>query len=116
MARNRKYRSAAVRFGPALKAFLLCLLLGGSAVGYVWQKNQIHQLGHQIRTLENRHDQLVRLNKKLEKQLQSMRNPGFLEKRIQELGLVAPAQSQIWLLPEPARDAPKKSAEDQYTM
>ena len=45
MARNRKYQSAANRFGPALKAFLLCLLIGGPGVGYVWQKDQISQLG-----------------------------------------------------------------------
>ena|ERR1043166_8787914 len=114
MARNRKYRSAAVRFGPALKAFLLCLLIGGSAVGYVWQKNQIYQLGQQKLNLETRYKQVIKHNNKLQNQLQSMRNPKFLEKRIQELGLVAPAQSQIWRLPEPSRDAPKKSAEDQY--
>ena len=48
MARNRKYQSAASRFGPALKAFLLCLLIGGSGIGYVWQKDQISQLGQQI--------------------------------------------------------------------
>ena len=47
MAKNRKYRSAALRFGPALKAVLLCLLLGGSGLGYVWQKNQIYELGRQ---------------------------------------------------------------------
>ena len=53
MARNRKYRSAAIRFGPALKALLLCLLIGGSGVGYVWQKSQIDRLGRQIKTREN---------------------------------------------------------------
>jgi len=45
MARNRKSQSAAIRFGPALKAFLLCLLIGGSGIGYVWQKDQIGRLG-----------------------------------------------------------------------
>jgi hypothetical protein len=45
MAKNRKNQSAAIRFGPALKALGLCLLIGGAAVGYVWQKNQIDQLG-----------------------------------------------------------------------
>ena len=52
MAKNRKYQSAAIRFGPALKAFLLCLLIGGSGIGYVWQKNQIYELGQQIRKRE----------------------------------------------------------------
>jgi hypothetical protein len=36
MAKNRKNQAAAIRFGPALKASFLCLLIGGSAVGYVW--------------------------------------------------------------------------------
>jgi hypothetical protein len=45
MAKNRKYQSAAVRFGPALKAFLLCAVIGGSGVGYVWQKSQIDAKG-----------------------------------------------------------------------
>ena len=41
MARNRKNQSAVVRFGPAVKALLLCLFIGGSGVGYVWQQNQL---------------------------------------------------------------------------
>ena len=38
MAKNRKNQAAAIRFGPALKASFFVLLIGGSAVGYVWQK------------------------------------------------------------------------------
>ena len=33
MAANRKSQSAAIRFGPVLKALLLCLLIGGSVGG-----------------------------------------------------------------------------------
>ncbi len=69
MARNRKYQSAAIRFGPALKAFLLCLLIGGSGVGYVWQKDQISQLGQQIKKRELRLAELEHQNEKLRKQL-----------------------------------------------
>ena len=79
MARNRKYQSAAIRFGPALKAFLLCLLIGGSGVGYVWQKDQIDQLGQQIKKREMRLAELEDQNEKLEKQLATMRSPRFLE-------------------------------------
>ena len=106
MGRNRKYQAAGIRFGPALKAFLLCLLIGGSGVGYVWQKNQIFQLGQQIKTREIRLDQLQAQNKKLEKQLGTMRTPAFLEKKIIDLklGLLQPLRSQIWLLPEPTRE------------
>jgi hypothetical protein len=116
MARNRKYQSAANRFGPALKAFLLCLLIGGSGVGYVWQKDQISQLGQQIKKRELRLDDLKNQSKKLRNQLAIMRSPPFLERRIQELGLglVRPQQTQIWQLAEPARDLPRPVLERQY--
>jgi hypothetical protein len=116
MARNRKYQSAANRFGPALKAFLLCLLIGGSGVGYVWQKDQISQLGQQIKKRELRLADLENQSEKLRKQLATMRSPRFLERRIQELGLglVPPRQSQVWRLVEPARDLPRGERERQY--
>ena len=116
MARNRKYQSAASRFGPALKAFLLCLLIGGSGVGYVWQKDQISQLGQQIKKRELRLRDLVDQNKKLQKQLAERRSPLFLVRRIQELGLglVPPQQTQVWRLAEPARDLPRPEGERQY--
>jgi hypothetical protein len=100
MARNRKYQSAAIRFGPAIKAFLLCVLIGGSGVGYVWQKSQIDELGRQIRkreqTLASLHDQ----NEKLKKTLAMMSSPPFLAAEIQRLnlGLVPPQPSQNWVL------------------
>jgi hypothetical protein len=107
MAKNRKNESAAIRFGPALKAFFLCLMIGGSAVGYVWQKNQILQLGEQLRRSETRLNQARLLNKRLETQLQALRDPGFLKQKIKDLnlGLVEPQRSEVWLLPEPSRDS-----------
>ena len=104
VARNRKYQSADIRFGPAVKAFLLCVLIGGSGIGYVWQKSQIVELGLQIRTRELRLQGLQEQNEKLRKQLAVMRSPQFLETRIKELqlGLVAPQPSQVWRLNEPA--------------
>ena len=116
MARNRKYHSASNRFGPALKAFLICLLLGGSAVGYVWQKNQISLLGQQMKQRETYLDQLVKQNKRLEQQLQAMRTPKFLQEQIRNLGLVEPALSQVWRLPEPARDLPRPATARQYVL
>jgi hypothetical protein len=116
MARNRKYQSAAIRFGPALKAFLLCLLIGGSGVGYVWQKDQISQLGKQIKRHELQLGVLAEQSEKLRKQLGTMRSPRYLERRIQELGLglAAPQQAQVWRLSEPARYLPRPDGERQY--
>src|SRR5947207_13421980 len=118
MARNRRYRSAVVRFGPALKAFLLCLLIGGSGVGYVWQKNQIYQLGKQIKQRELSLQAIEFQNEQLNRQLAQMRSPKFLDKRIKELnlGLMPPTASQIWRLQEPPRDLPKQGRETQYAV
>lgn len=118
MARNRKYRSAASRFGPALKAFLLCLLIGGSGIGYVWQKNQIYELGQQIRKREQRLQLLEHQNDTLRRQLATLRLPRALESRIKQLnlGLAAPVPGQVWQLPEPAPEPPAPAAERQYAV
>src|SRR5512140_2639858 len=113
MRRNRKYQSAAIRFGPALKAVLLCLLIGGSGVGYVWQKSQIDELGKQILKRERELSRLRDLNEKQNKQLGAMRSPPFLLSRIKELnlGLAEPQPSQMWHLAEPQRAAPALARE-----
>lgn len=111
MARNRKTESAATRFGPALKAVLLCVLIGGSGVGYVWQKDQISRLGKQIKARELRLADLQNQNEKLRRQLAGMRGPLFLESQIAKLnlGLVPPQQAQVLLLPEPSAETPNGS-------
>src|SRR6266404_2316978 len=103
MARNRKYRSAVVRFGPALKACVLCLLIGGSGVGYVWQKEQIVRLGKQTKIREKCLQELEGKNTKLRRQLAGLYSPKSLEDRIKKLnlGLVLPQASQIIYLTEP---------------
>lgn len=106
MAKNRKNQPAAIRFGPALKASLLCLLIGGSAVGYVWQMTQIDELGLQIKKRETRLVELKEANEKLHRQLAMLRSPKYLEWRAGpnelKLGLVQPQAAQIWRLIEPA--------------
>jgi hypothetical protein len=109
MGRNRKNGSA-VRFVPAMKAALICLLLGGSAIGYVYQKNQIFDLGRQIQKSEQRLKVVRDNNAKLQKGLLTMQSATQLEKRVRELnlGLVQPAQSQIVTIVEvPATAAPR---------
>jgi uncharacterized protein involved in exopolysaccharide biosynthesis len=103
MAKNRKNQSAAIRFGPALKALFLCLLIAGSAVGYVWQKSQIYQLGQQIRQREVRLARLQNDDRKLSDQLSILRSPTMLDRRVRELNLgLSPAQPmQVMRLAEP---------------
>lgn len=107
MAKNRRHQSAAIRFGPALKALVLCALFGGSGVGYVWQKGQINELGQQIVKRERVLAQLQEQNKKLRDQLALLRSPAMLEQRARELnlGLGPPRPAQIVTLAEPPQEA-----------
>lgn len=95
MNRNRKRQTSAIRFGPAVMALVLCLCLGGAGVGYVWQKNQIHALGKQIKLRENRLDDLRRQNKVRADHLAHLRSPRVLDVRVKELNLgLAPARPE----------------------
>src|SRR6266542_6389354 len=87
MARNRKNQSAAVRFGPALKASLICLLIGGSGVGYVWQQNQLLELGRQKVEKEKRLNTLRVQNSQFARHLAELQSPRSLETRVKELNL-----------------------------
>ena len=108
--RNQRSQSGAVWFVPALKAFVLCLLLGGTAVGYVLQKNNIYELGRQITHLETRLERLKWENKILASQLADMQLPHRLVERAraQQLGLVPPPPGQVVWLPEPEPCEPAK--------
>jgi len=112
MARNRKSQSAAVRFAPALKAFMLCLFIGGSGVGYVWYKNQVSVLGQQIKEREVRLAELQRQNKMSRAQLDALCSPIALDARVKKLnlGLIAPPVSQIVRLIEVPQEIPKNEA------
>jgi hypothetical protein len=116
MARNRKSQSAAIRFGPLVKAFLLCLLIGGSGIGYVWQKDQIGRLGRHQKEREKMLDRLKDQNSKLREQFAIMRRPQALEERIKELklGLGPPQPAQVWRLTEPTGQLPRLVEEPQY--
>ena len=93
MAKNRKNQAAAIRFGPALKASFLCLLIGGSAIGYVWQKSEIGRLGQQILEREKHLTQTQNENNRLGDQIAILHSPVMLDRRAKELNLgLVPAQ------------------------
>lgn len=118
MARNRKTQSAFAWFRPAASCGLVCLLLGGSGLGYVWQTGVIKDLGQQISQRERQLLELNDQNEKLRKQLGYMRSPRYLEARIKELnlGLAIPQPAQILRLSEPVTDYPEvdKTPERHY--
>jgi len=117
MAKNRKNQSAAIRFGPALKASFLCLLIGGSAVGYVWQKNEIYRLGQQIRQRETKLAQLQGDNKRLSDQISILHSPVMLDRRTKELqlGLAPATPMQVVRLDEPMTPAPQNNLSRQFS-
>jgi hypothetical protein len=108
MSKNKKNQPAAVRFGPALKAFVLCALIGGSGIGYVWQKTKLDELYREIKKREVALGQLKAQNQKLRENLAFQRLPGNLNRRVRELnlGLVEPLPTQIWRMPEPVAHPP----------
>jgi cell division protein FtsB len=93
MAKNRKNQSATLQFGPVIKVVLLCFLFCGSAVGYVWQKNEIVRLGRQISDREKRLAQLQDDNDRLGGQLAILHSPVMIDERARQLNLgLQPAQ------------------------
>jgi len=99
---NRKKRGNTVRFGPALKAVLICLVTCSLGLGYVWQKQQINSLGQQIKENEITLEELKRENKRRSDNLAYLMSPQELDARLRELNLdlVVPKPEQIVVLQE----------------
>ncbi|MBN2507779.1 MAG: hypothetical protein JXQ71_13910 [Verrucomicrobia bacterium] len=104
--------SGTIRPLPAIKAFLLCLLLGGTAVGYVAQKNKIYELGAQITLREECLRQLQKENKARASHLGRLQMPQVIAMRVRELnlGLQPPQPGQVVWLPEPETPSPTNGA------
>lgn len=109
MGNKRKNQSGAIRLVPAIKATLICAVLGGSAVGYVLQKNEIFELGQKIKVRESRLRELKMQNATRAGQLATLQLPRNLAERARalNLGLVQPQPGQMIWLPEPAATAPE---------
>ena len=99
---NRKKGGSTVRFGPALKAVLICLVTCSLGLGYVWQKQQINNLGQQIKGNEITLEELKRENKRRGDNLAYLMSPQELDARLRELNLalVVPKPEQIVVLQE----------------
>jgi Tfp pilus assembly protein PilO len=107
MARNRRRQSAELRFGPALKALLICVFIGGAGVGYVYQMNLLNQLGEEKKARE---EELYRLwldNSQKERQVSQLNSQRQLERRVRQMhpDLGLPSPSQIVVLTEESADA-----------
>lgn len=102
MASNRRSQSGAVRFVPALKAVVLCTLIGGSCVGYVLQKNRIFELGQHLGARQQKLEKLKKENQDLANRLAALQRPTYLMQRVVDLklDLGRPAPGQMVWIPE----------------
>ena len=103
MAKNRKNSAGGgVRYGPAVKAFFICLLLGSLGVTFVWQKRQIYSLGVQTGKLEKKLATLKGENEMRRQQMAMLHSLPYLDARVKELklGLGVPTPDQILTLVE----------------
>lgn len=91
-----------MKLGPVFKAFLVCVCIGIAGVGYVWQKNELLELGKSLKKREQKLAELERENHVRHQRLTYWRSPIYLEQRIQalKLGLKAPHPSQVVTLPD----------------
>ena len=106
MAKQRKNQSTGIHFGPVVKVVILCFLFCGSAVGYVWQKNEILRLGRQISDREKKLAQLKDQNDQLRDQYYLQGSQRMIALRVQQsdpgLGPVQPWQ--VVRLEEPSSE------------
>ena len=105
---NRKTGKTAVRFGPALKAVLICLVTCSLGLGYVWQKQQINTLGEHIKKNEIQLEELQRENKRRGDTLAFLISPQELDARLRQLNLdlEVPRPEQIVVLVEQRETRP----------
>ncbi|MBR90334.1 MAG: hypothetical protein CMO66_03560 [Verrucomicrobiales bacterium] len=99
---TRRNGTMLARFGPAVKAAVICLVTCGLGLGYVWQKQQIAQLGKEIKGLEMRLGDLNKENKELGDTLAQLKSPQVLDQLVKQwhLELEMPRPSQVVVLEE----------------
>ena len=106
-ARNRRRKENSLSIGSWFRAVALCILLGGLAMGYVWQKSQIHQLGALLQKKEVRLDLLKGENERWQQMRAEMRSTQNLYERVRKLGLglIMPTPEQVLKLSDLPPDA-----------
>jgi hypothetical protein len=99
-----KRKSTALKSGTMIRVVVVCAAICLAGLGYVWAKTQVWGLSKEIKTLENRLDELRIRNDFLQRSYASMCSPGTLAFRVRQLnlGLTAPLPSQIVRLPSAA--------------
>ena len=68
------------------------------ALGYVWTRVQVMEMGYRIRQFQGVHDRLKEENREMAVEAATLRSPQRLETMATQLGLKRPGQNQIYFL------------------
>jgi hypothetical protein len=88
MAARGKRALRTVRAVPVIQALLICLFVGGAAIGYVYQKNQLNRLNRAIEDLRDRRDRLVSQGEEYRRKVSELHAPDRIRAEVERLGLV----------------------------
>jgi hypothetical protein len=93
-------QSAAIRFGPAMAVIMICAIVCGAGIGYVWHKKKIEELGKTLSTKQRSFEELLDHRRMLERQFDTATTRTALEQCIAMLGLNlrAPTPDQVLTL------------------
>lgn len=105
MASKRRTEAAEVRFGPAVRALVICGLLSTVAVGYVGQKHRNGRLQAECERLREAGVELRLVIQKLEQRLAERRAQVELQVRHLGLPLAPPRLGQVVILPQALKRA-----------
>lgn len=113
---ERTARNAGVEIGHALRVLCLCLFVGAASVGYLYQKNQLENLGEEILSKELRLRQLKQENSDDQEKLAWMQTHRYLDGRVKQLrlGLVEPREEQILRLEETLYTSVPQASDRRY--
>ncbi len=105
-------KGAPLKPKTVIVSILICTAVCLAGIGYVWAKTQVWALGREMKALENRRDELKRVNDDLSRTYAAMCTPRELDLRVKRLnlGLVKPQPDQFVRLPEPTPIARQAAA------
>lgn len=103
-------RQTHIQAATIAKVVALSLFLGGSGVGYVFQKGQIRGLAKQVAANDEVLNELEARQRSLKFDLEQSNSRAQLElaRRRFNLPLVQPDRQHVLTLPEPRIDPPRK--------
>lgn len=113
---ERSLPTQGVQIATALRVFCFCVFVGASSVGYLYQKNQLENLGREIQAKELKLEQLRRQNERNQDLLARMQTHRYLDMRVKQLrlGLAEPREEQILRLEETPYASAPRAADRRY--